>query len=187
MTKNVLKRGLVQVYTGTGKGKTTAAFGLTWRMLGRGGNVYVFQFLKPADIETGEANLARLISAGTNSRLTLSRADYCWNMAKSHDASQRELTAHKIHDALRQVRQILISGDHDLVILDEILVCYSMKLVSLSDIAALVEQKAEHTELVLTGRGADDQIFQLADLVTRFEEVKHPFNSGVQARAGVDF
>ncbi len=187
MTNNVLNKGLVQVYTGNGKGKTTAAFGLTWRMLGRGGSVYVCQFLKPADIETGEANLAQAMSGYINSRLTLVRADYCWNMAKSHDICQRELASEKIRETLLKVGQVLASGDYDLIILDEILVCYSMKLVSVSDIAALIKQKAEHTELVFTGRGADDDIFQLADLVTRFDEIKHPFKSGVQARAGIDF
>ena len=187
MKNNILKKGLVQVYTGSGKGKTTASFGLTWRMLGRGGRVYICQFLKPADMPTGESNLSEMIGSDITDRFTHDRADYHWNMAKADDPEQKKMAAAKIHEAIEKIKILLREGNHDLVVLDEIIVCYSMGLIDFDTLKTLVELKAPHSELVMTGRGADQKVFDLADLVTEMKEVKHPYSQGIQARKGIEF
>ncbi len=182
-----ISKGQVQIYTGCGKGKTTASFGLAWRMLGYGANVYICQFLKPADIETGEAAMAQTLAENLPGKLTMVRADYDWNMSKSHDTEQRENAAAGITNAIINAKQILTEDNYDLVILDELIVCYSMKLVSLETIKEIIALRPSSTELVLTGRGADSEIIELADLVTEMKEIKHPFNIGIQARKGVEY
>lgn len=187
MNNKILNQGLVQIYTGNGKGKTTAAFGLAWRMLGYGAKVYICQFLKPSDIDTGEAEMACLLQKYSPGNIRLDRAEYNWNMAKSHNNQQRQEASAKINDALEKAKTILNGGEYDLVILDEIIVCYCMKLIDINTITELVNHKQHHTELIMTGRGADQQIIQIADLVTEMKEIKHPYNSGIPARKGIEF
>ena len=187
MNKHILKQGLVQIYTGSGKGKTTAAFGLIWRMLGRGGRVYICQFLKPADMDTGESTLSEMLGSNLIDRFTHERADYHWNMAKADDPEQRKMAAVRIYEAIERVKELLKKGSHDLVILDELIVCYHMKLINLEDIKALIKLKAAHTELVMTGRGADKKVIELANLVTEMKEIKHPYSEGIQARKGIEY
>ena len=187
MNNNILEKGLIQIYTGSGKGKTTAAFGLIWRMLGRGGRVYICQFLKPADMPTGESNLSEMIGIDIADRFTHDRADYHWNMAKADDPEQKEMAAARIHEAIEKIKKLLNNGSFDLVILDEIIVCYHMKLIDFDTIKALTELKAPHTELVMTGRGADRKTIELADLVTEMKEIKHPYTNGTQARKGIEY
>ncbi len=187
MNKKILDKGLIQVYTGSGKGKTTAAFGLCWRMLGRGGSVYICQFLKPADMVTGESALSEIIGNDITNRFCHDRADYHWNMAKADDPDQKKMAAVRIHEAIEKTKKLLKSGLYDLIILDEIIVCYSMKLVDYDTIKSLTKLKAAHTELVMTGRGADEKIIELADLVTEMKEVKHPYANGIQARKGIEY
>ena len=180
----ILKKGLVQVYTGDGKGKTTAAFGLAWRMLGRGGKVYICQFLKPADIETGEALFAPRFS----DQLTLERLDQPWDMRKGLD-DQQQVTAmrHALADKLAEITHLAQSGNYDLIVLDELVLCLHWHLVDTEQLWNLIETRAEHIELVLTGRGADQPLIEKADLVTVVDWKKHPFQKGIPARKGIEY
>ena len=180
----MLKKGLVQVYTGCGKGKTTAGFGLAWRMLGAGGSVYICQFLKPADVQTGESVLAEQFSG----RLRLDRLENKWNMANSfNDPEQLASMRKAIAEKLSEIKQLAGEGKYDLVILDEIVFCLSNNLAKLRDVQAVAQQRAEHVELLLTGRGADQRLLELADLVTEMSPIKHPYSKGITARRGIEY
>ncbi len=180
---SILKKGLVQVYTGNGKGKTTAAFGLAWRMLGRGGKVYICQFLKPSGRVTGESILARQLA----DRLTFEQVEQDWNLYDSErDPQQKERMQIAIADKLAQITQIAHEGIYDLMILDELVICLEKQLASWEDVKRILAARAEHIELVLTGRGAGADLMEAADLVTRMEEVKHPYRQGISARQGIE-
>ena len=178
----ILKKGLVQIYTGPGKGKTTAALGLAWRMLGWGGKVYICQFCKPATLETGEANLAKSLPG-----LTLERLEQPWDMRKHGDPRQARAMHEALSRKLAQIAKLVSTPEFDLVILDELVFCLESGLARREDVYAILDQRAPATELVLTGRGADADLIGRADLVTRMEELKHPFAAGFTARAGIEF
>ena len=180
---SILKKGLVQVYTGNGTGKTTAAFGLAWRMLGRGGKVYICQFLKPSGRVTGESIFARQFA----SQLTFEQVEQDWNLCNSErDPQQRESMQFAVAEKLEQITQIARTGNYDLMILDELVVCLEKNLARWEDVKRILAERAEHVELVLTGRGAGNKLIESADLVTRMEEVKHPYRQGISARRGIE-
>ncbi len=180
----ILKRGLVQIYTGNGKGKTTAALGLAWRMLGAGGSVYFCQFLKPEDFLTSEAVMAGAFSE----RLEFDRIDYDWDMQRSW-IDQEHLAAMKrlIGEKLLQIREIAEKGDYDLMVLDEFIFCLSKEMAGLSEVLNIIDSRAEHVEVVLTGRGPCREMEAAADLVTEMKEVKHPYQQQILARRGIEF
>jgi len=172
-----LEKGLVQVYTGNGKGKTTASLGLALRAIGRGMKVYMIQFMKNAkygEILTAEklSNL-KIVQYGRN----------CFVNKEKPEKIDIELA----HDGLKHAKQIIMGGEYDLVILDEINVALNFKLISLEDVLDLIRNKPAHVELVLTGRYADKKIVEIADLVTEMLDIKHPFREGVQIREGIDY
>ena len=174
----------MQVYTGEGKGKSTASLGLAWRMLGHGGRVYVCQFLKPGDIATGEAKLAEQFAE----HVTFERLEEPWDMRKGfEDDEQVGRMSGAISKKLAGIRQVAAEGVYDLVILDEIVLCLAKGLARREDVFAIMDDRAEHVELVLTGRGADDELIGRADLVTRMESVKHPFERDVPGRRGIEY
>ncbi|MCP4712672.1 MAG: cob(I)yrinic acid a,c-diamide adenosyltransferase [Planctomycetes bacterium] len=180
----ILKHGLIQVYSGGGKGKTTAALGLAWRMLGNGGRVYVCQFLKPADQYTGEAKLAEEVGE----RLCWDRLDVKWDMLSSeNDPEQMRLMTGAVNEKLKLIKESAAAGDYDLMILDEIIVCLKLGIDCREELYAILDARAEHVEVVLTGRGADEALIERADLVTEMQEVKHPFARGIAARRGIEF
>ncbi len=180
----ILKKGIVQVYTGNGKGKTTAALGLALRMLGVGGRVYVCQFLKPAEQASGEVISARQFAEN----LTLERLENDWDMRKSlSDDRETKRMRRAIIKKLGEIKQLAQAGKYDMIVLDEIVFCLSKKLARWEDVAGIIEGRAGHVELVLTGRGADDKLIVRADLVTEMQEVKHPYQNGVTARKGVEY
>ena len=186
----ILNRGLVQVYTGDGKGKTTAALGLAWRMLGHGGRVYICQFCKPADHMTGEAALAATWeSAGPGQgELVLDRLAEPWDMRRCDtDAQQAERMRQAIAKKLQQVKQWAKRGRYDLMILDEVIFCLHKGLAREADIEAIMDERAASVELVLTGANAGAALIEKADLVTQMECVKHPFTKGAGARAGIEY
>ncbi len=180
----ILKKGLVQVYTGKGKGKTTAAFGLALRMLGAAGRVYICQFLKPPDLVTGESQLAEDFAEN----LTLERVEQEWDMRTSlSDPQKVEQMRQAIAEKLSQIKHLVREGKYDLVILDEIVFCLSENLADWEDVTTIISNRAQHVELVLTGRGADQKLIELADLVTEMQPVKHPWHQGVGARKGIEY
>ena len=145
------------------------------------------QFLKPASQRTGEAALAGCLSEGLGS-FTLERLDEPWNMVRGmDDVEQVGRMRRAIGGKLPEIRELARSGDYDLVILDEIVVALSMGLADRAAVYGIMDERAEHVELVLTGRGADDDLIGRADLVTRMEDVKHAYEQGVEARRGVEY
>jgi LAO/AO transport system kinase len=173
-----LERGLVQVYTGEGKGKTSAAFGLALRAIGRGLNVYMIQFIK-GGFDYGELHIAddlphfRLEAFGRGQFIDV-------GSPAKEDVWQARL-------ALERARRILEEGKHDILILDEVNVAMMYGLISVEDVLDLIARKPEKVELVLTGRGAPEEIIEAADLVTEMGEVKHPFSKGMRARKGIEY
>jgi cob(I)alamin adenosyltransferase len=169
-------QGYVQVYTGDGKGKTTAALGLALRAAGAGLKVYIGQFIKSAAYSEIKA-LARFsgqitleqFGRGCFIRGTPCQADI--------DAAQQGMAA---------LRKALLSGDFDLIIADEANVAFGCALVTADDLLSLLDARRPETELVFTGRNAPQALIERADLVTEMREVKHYFQHGVLAREGIE-
>ncbi len=168
-------KGLIQVYTGDGKGKTTAALGLALRATGQGLRVLFIQFVKGRI--SGEH---RYVDKYHPFELVkLNQGDSFSQPRESLESSVRE--------SMSRAEEALLSGKYDLVILDEIFVALHMGLVTLKGILNLVDKKPEATELVLTGRNAPQEIIQRADLVTEMYAIKHPFQRGIAARQGIEY
>jgi len=180
----MLKKGLVQIYTGDGKGKTTAAFGLALRAAGQGNKVLIYQFLKPPSLDIGERFALELGAV----RIRVEALDIEWDMAKSfEDEKLVAQTKVAIKEALRRIAETGEKRFYDLLILDEIVFCLSRGLAELEDIKNLIEKRDPAVEVVLTGRGASSDLIKLADLVTEMKNIKHPFDKGIEARRGIEF
>ncbi|NIA17211.1 MAG: cob(I)yrinic acid a,c-diamide adenosyltransferase [Planctomycetes bacterium] len=178
------KGGLVQVYTGSGKGKTTAAFGLALRAAGAGRGVLIYQFLKPESLESGERKALKQCSLP----ITIKCLDIEWDMTKSlKDFRAVAETQNKIAQLCEQIVSAAKNGTNEVIILDEMVFCLSKGLVGIESIKNIVEQKADNVEIVMTGRGATAELIALADLVTEMKAIKHPFDKGVMAREGIEY
>jgi cob(I)alamin adenosyltransferase len=173
-----LEKGLVQVYTGNGKGKTSAAFGLALRAVGRGFNVYVIQFIK-GGFDYGELHVVNKLPNFTLK--AFGRGKFITN--KPPERADVRLA----EEALELAEKVVKCGEYDIVILDEINVALKLKLISPEQVLKLMKSKPKNVELVLTGRDALDDIVEAADLVTEMKEVKHPFSKGFQARKGIEY
>ncbi len=180
----MLEKGLVQVYTGDGKGKTTAAFGLALRAAGQGDRVLIFQFLKPPSLELGE----RLAIERSGLPIRVESLEAQWHLFRSL-RSEHDIAAAgaAIKDALAKLTELAAKREYDVVILDEIVFCLSLGLGGFEDVRRLIEQKHPGVELILTGRGATPELVALADLVTEMKKVKHPFDKGMDARRGIEY
>jgi len=180
----MLEKGLVQIYTGDGKGKTTAAFGLALRAAGQGNKVLIFQFLKPPSLDVGERFALQLGAV----RIRVEALEEDWDMAQSlADEDKVACTKAAIGQALARLTETARKRFYDVLVLDEIVFCLSKGLARFEDIQSLVTQRDPGVELVLTGRGAPAELIELADLVTEMKNIKHPFDSGVPARRGIDY
>jgi len=180
----MLEKGLVQIYTGDGKGKTTAAFGLALRAAGQGNKVLIYQFLKPPGLDIGERFAVQLGAV----RIRVETLDAPWDMSKSlddEDAVAKMQTA--ISEALEKIAQTAEKRFYDVLILDEIVFCLAKGLAEFEDIKSIIERRDPCVEVVLTGRGATQQLLDLADLVTEMKNVKHPLDQGLGGRRGIDF
>ncbi|MEW6541678.1 MAG: cob(I)yrinic acid a,c-diamide adenosyltransferase [Bacillota bacterium] len=173
------KRGLVLVFTGDGKGKTTAALGLALRAWGQGLRVLVIQFVK-GDVETGELKAAARMDGLEVRPLG---AGFVFPGDEEGLHRHREAAA----AALGAARAALEGRGYEMVVLDEIFVALSLGLVTLDEVSALPDQKPEGVHLVLTGRGAPPEIVARADLVTEMREIKHHYRSGVGAQRGIEY
>jgi 5,6-dimethylbenzimidazole synthase/cob(I)alamin adenosyltransferase len=169
--------GMLMVYTGHGKGKTTAALGLVFRALGRGLQVAVVQFIK-GKWKTGER-----LFAGTLPGLTflVMGEGFTW---ESDDISRDRRAAQQ---AWARSKELIEAGAHDLVILDEVTYALSYGFVPVEEVVATMRARPAHVHVVLTGRNAPEELCALADLVTEMQAVKHPFEQGRKAQPGIDF
>ena len=178
MKEERLTKGLVQVYTGNGKGKTSAAFGLALRAVGRGLKVYIIQFIK------GGFDYGELYAIKKLPNLKLEAFGHGRFITEK---PPREDDVRSAKKALDLARDIIESGEYDIVILDEINVALALELIKVQDVVDLAKGKPEHVELILTGRNVPQKIIDVADLVTEMREVKHPFKQGVPPRKGIEY
>ncbi|MHB1125554.1 MAG: cob(I)yrinic acid a,c-diamide adenosyltransferase [Bacillota bacterium] len=173
------KRGLVQVYTGNGKGKTTAALGQALRALGHGYKVMMVQFMK------GSKNYGELQAVEKN------LPDFVIIQSGRHDFVNKQNPEKIDIDLARQglsiAREAVVSGSFDMLILDEINVALDFGLIPLAEVLELIVTRPVQLDLILTGRYAHGEILAVADLVSEVQEAKHHYASGVQAREGIEF
>lgn len=173
-----LERGLIQVYTGDGKGKTTAALGLALRAAGHGLQVYIVQFMK------GWPDYGELQALQHQPNITLVQFGRPEFVDRDNPDPQ---DVHLALEALQRSLDVISNEQYDVVILDEINVALDYKLISLEQVLALLDAKPPHVELVLTGRRAHPRIVQRADLVTEMLAIKHPYAVGIVGRKGIEY
>ena len=175
-----MQKGYVQVYTGDGKGKTTAALGLGLRAAGRGFKVVMFQFLKGA--YSGELDSTLLLDG----RFTIVRLGETKKFFGALNEQEKKELKEKLQEELKQVEAILKSEDCDILILDEIMAALHGDLITVEQVCQLIDARPDKMELVLTGRSAPQAIIDRADLVSEMRCVKHYMDKGVPARAGIE-
>ena len=169
---------MVQVFTGNGKGKTSAALGAVLRAAGHGMRVFIVFFMK-GEYPYGEfSSLSRIPNVDVASFGFRSLTDPA--NIKPEEIEQAEL-------ALSAARQAMLSGNYDLVVLDEVNVAAKFKLIELDEVIKLISEKPPNVELILTGRYADNKLIELADPATEMVKLKHPYANGVPARKGIEY
>ena len=174
-----LNQGLVSIFTGDGKGKTTAAIGTVVRAAGHGLRSFIVFFMKGKSFTRGEINIISKIPNVTLAEF----GQNDWvdkNNIKPEHKKQARL-------ALTTAREAILSGNYDLVVLDEINIAINYKLIELGEVIKLINDKPRNLELILTGRNVDTKLVQMADLVTEMLMIKHPYTRGIKARQGIDY
>jgi cob(I)alamin adenosyltransferase len=178
-----LKQGLVQIFTGDGKGKTSAALGVVLRALGQGMRVYIAYFMKGDYSYDGypcsECNILVKLPNVT----VASFGQKGFFDPENIKPEERE----RAKQALAAAREAMLSGSYDLVVLDEVNLAAAWKLVELDEVIKLIRDKPQNVELILTGRNADTKLIQMADLVTEMLKIKHPYDEGIVARQGIEY
>jgi cob(I)alamin adenosyltransferase len=171
-----LSKGYVQVYTGDGKGKTSAALGLALRAAGHGMRTYIGQFMKGQHY--GELDALRDQPLITIEQYGDVRCIHREDITPEHIAQAQR--------GLEQARQAMLSGQYDIIVLDEANVTIWFGLLAVEDVLAFLDQRPDYVEVILTGRRAPQELIERADLVTEMREVKHYYEQGVQARKGIE-
>lgn len=170
-----LKRGYVQVYTGEGKGKTTATFGLALRAICAGYKVYIGQFMKGS-------SYSELKAPKYLPNLTIEQFGEPRSFRTA--PTQREIDI--ANDGLKTIQAIINSGEYDVVVLDEINIALKYNIFTTEKVLSIIKNKPDHVELILTGRYAKKEIIEVADLVTEMRMLKHYYSEGVTARTGIE-
>ena len=170
-------KGIIQVYTGDGKGKTTAALGLALRAAGRNMKVLIVQFMKKWDY--GELHSIRLIPNITLE--TFGTKEFV------HKGKVEKIDYEEAEKAFSFGVDGMQSGDYDIVIFDELNMALYYELLDLKEVIQKMKEKPQNVEIVITGRRAPEEIIEIADLVTEMKEVKHPYQKGVEARRGIEY
>ena len=172
-----LEKGYIHIYTGPGKGKTTAALGLGLRAAGAGFKVHMFQFMKGR-------RYSELDAVENLQNFTYSQHGRDEFVSKENP---NKIDIDLAKKGFEKVKETVNNGKYDIIILDEINVAVDYGLIPINDVLKLIENKPEKLELILTGRDAHPELVKVADLVTEMLEIKHPYQSGVTARKGIDF
>ncbi len=173
-----LEAGYIQVYTGNGKGKSTAAIGQAVRAAGNGMKTYIIQFMK--EYPYSELNSLKYLSEW----ITIEQKGGDDFVYKRELPSEAEKT--KAREALRKAADLMAGGGYDIVILDEVLVTVYFKLLTEDEIIEVITEKPGRVELILTGRYCPDKIIEIADLVTEMKEIKHYYSKGITSRRGIE-
>jgi cob(I)alamin adenosyltransferase len=175
------RRGLVVVITGSGKGKTTTAFGLAVRACGHDLRVSIIQFMK-GDLYTGEWDGVRKM--GCQVELAATGKGFCGIQGNPYPWSEHRENA---QEAIRLVHEKMSSGDVDVLILDEINNALHLKLVDLDQVTEIIREKPPLLHLVMTGRDAHPEVIELADTVSEIVEIKHAYRQGIEPQPGIDY
>lgn len=175
------KLGLVHIYTGEGKGKTTAAIGLAVRAAGNGLKVLFVQFLKGGE-ESGELKIFKKLQENIEVIRFDQRHPIFFNKG---DTKEGLIMAAK--DALKLIAEKIKSDKYDLVVLDEINNLIAQGWADINELTDIIRKRPEGVEIVLTGRGAPRELIKIADYVTEMKAVKHPFKKGIKARKGIEY
>lgn len=170
-------KGYIQIYTGNGKGKTTAALGLALRAAGAGKKIFIAQFVKGKTYNEMVA-IRKFLPQITIKKFGLGCCLIRESSTKDTEAARK---------GLKKVKDSIASGKYDLVILDEIFIAIHLRLLSNQEVIETLKKKKNHVEVVLTGRYAPSEIIEMADLVTEMLEVKHYYYQGVKARKGIEY
>ncbi len=176
-----MENGLVQVYYGKGKGKTTAAIGLGIRALGNDYKVIMIQLLK--NDATGECKIIKALEPDFKIFHFEKKRGFTWQLNEEEKQELRSETK----NALKFAMKVMDTGQCDVLILDEILNSLELGFVSEEDVCAIIDNKSEDVELVLTGRSLPDSIAQRANYISCIENVKHPMDAGTDARKGIEY
>ena len=169
-------KGYIQIYTGNGKGKTTAAMGLSVRAVGARKKVFFAQFVKGQVYSEVKAILQYLPN------ITIKQ--YGLDCFIYHKPKQEDIDAAR--KGFEEVSEIILSGKYDVVVLDEANIAIYYNLFSVEELIELLERKPEQTEIIITGRNAPNELIEFADLVTEMKEIKHYYTQGIQARIGIE-
>ena len=175
------RKGLIIIHTGPGKGKTTAALGMALRAVGQGLRVLMVQFIK-GSWHYGELDAARMLGEERFKILPMGRGFVKVGAAKPDPEDVR-----LVEEAWQFAREKILSGEYDLVILDEINYAISYKMLSPEKVVDMLQKKPEMVHVILTGRDAHPAIVELADLVTEMREIKHPYEKGIVAQRGIEY
>ncbi len=180
-----LKQGLIQIYTGSGKGKTTATIGVANRATAAGLKVSFIQFLKH---DTDKATVTQNPKINYKS-FGLDYKKYGWLKKEQNKTQSEHLKKfQKITDkAWQYTAKTIQTGDSDLIILDELNLAIYFDLLDTKKVIEILKNKPKHQEIILTGRQSPQEILEIADLVTEMKELKHPYQKGIQARKGIDY
>lgn len=170
-----MNKGYIQVYTGNGKGKTTAALGLSLRAVSAGLKVYFGQFIK--GMKYSELEAVHFLPGFTMEQF--GRNCFIRNNPTDEDISLAR-------DGFEKWKRAILSGEYDVVVADEMNVALKYQLFSLEEVLQVLANKPEHVEAVITGRHADPRLIDVADLVTEMKEIKHYYQQGVRARKGIE-
>ena len=179
--ENKKNKGLVIVYTGNGKGKTTAALGMALRAAGHGKKTLMIQFIKSFQ-NYGEIKFTKKYLCGITIK-TLGKG-YVKIKGDRYPFEEHVKTAKK---ALKYAKEQILSKKYDIVVLDEINIALDKKLITVKELVDLIQQKPPDLHIILTGRSAPKRLIQLADLVSEVKEIKHPFRKGILAQKGVEY
>ncbi len=169
---------MIHIYTGNGKGKTTAALGQAFRACGHNWKVMMIQFMK-GDSSYGEIKSAEKIDNFTIKQFGTE------NFIDKNNPSDKDIKL--AQDGLKFAQKIIENGEYNMVILDEINVAVDFGLIELEDAIKLLEETPEKLVLILTGRYAPEKLFDYADLVSKIEEVKHPYRKGIPSQEGIEY
>ena len=177
------KHGYIQVYTGNGKGKTTASLGLAMRALGRDWKVLIVMFTKGGN-DYGELNSFRNLSSKISEHLTIIQAGLD-RIVYANNKS--ELDAKEIKKGWELAKKAIKNNKYNLIILDEANIAIDLDLIDLREVIDVLKAKPKDMEIVLTGRNAKPEIIEIAHLVSEINPIKHYWNTGVVARKGIEY
>lgn len=170
-------KGYIQIYTGNGKGKTTAALGLSLRAAGAGKKVFFAQFVK--------GQVCSEIEAVQRSLLSITIKQYGLDCFIVNTPKQEDID--RACKGFQEVSQIIVSGKYDIVVLDEASIAIYYNLFTVEELIDVLKKKPDETEIIITGRYAPIELVEMADLVTEMQEIKHYYSQGVGARVGIEF